>query len=435
MSTITFSGLATGLDTESLISSLIEVERAPVTLLESKVEYLEARNETYSNCNTLLGELASAVNAFDSASDFNSWQVLTASSAPFSATVGGYAKAGSYQVEVLSLARQQKDISAEGFVSSTTAELSGSLIIGETTLTYENQSLMDLADLINDADTGVTASIIDDGSDAGLRLVLTADNAATTPDILGSGSISIDSARDGHTLEGSLARLMVDGIEITSDSNTVTGAIYGVSLDLTGLSSDGAQLVQVKSDPNAIVEKIDSFVSTYNEFLTFIDEASAADSSLGTTFRGIERKLQTLLSNRSSTSGSYNSLAALGFTTDSKSGELSYDSTTLSTALSTNLSDLQSLFVGDADSPGLAKQISSYLDDQLDSSTGFSASRIASNDANIERLNTSIERMETRLEKREETLTAQFNALELLVSELNSQSEYITSFFEKYNDD
>jgi flagellar hook-associated protein 2 len=436
MSTITFSGLATGLDTDSIIESLMEVERAPINALEEDIEYLEAQNETYENFDTILSDLYSAIGALDSVSEFNSLSASTSSDSYVKATAASYTKAGTYQVEVVSLAHQQKDVSTEGFASSTEETLSGSFTIGETTLSYENESLASLADLVNDADLGVSASIVDDGTENGLRLVLTVDEAGSDVEILAEGSITIDTASNGHTQESSKAHVIVDGLDIYSSSNTVTNAIYGVTLNLMSINDAGeTTTVQVAADTSSIEENISAFVTSYNEMINFIDDVGGADSSLASEFRTLERKMQSLVGTMVSTDGAYNSLASLGFETDYKTGELSYNSSTLSDALTTSLEDLQALFIGDDDNPGVAVQLSSYLLDMVDSSDGFVATKVGNNEDKIEDMEDQIETYEVRLEKREATLTAQFTALETLVSEMNSQADYLESFFADYNSD
>lgn len=434
MSTITFSGLATGLDTESIITSLMEVEHIPIDNLESDIDYLESQNETYTSFEEILANLNSAVSTLDSTARFNSFAATTSNDDCVTATASSYTKAGTYKLEVVSLAQQQKDVSTEGFSSSSDASLSGEMTIGEVQITYTEMSLSTLADEINAADTGVTASIVNDGTTNGLRLVLTADDAATTPDIVATGSITIDTETNGHTQDGTLAHVVVDGLDIYSENNTLTDAIYGVTLNLVGVNDDDVTYIRVAADTSSIEENVSGFVSAYNEMLTFIEDVKTADSSTGGKFRPIARKMQDLLSTMVTGNESFNSLASLGFETDSETGELSYDASTLSDALINNIEDLQSLFVGSSDNPGVAKQISTYLQNQL-SSSGFIDTQTASNDEKIARFEASIETMEARLEKREETLTAQFSALETLVSTLNTQADFIESFFETYNSD
>jgi flagellar hook-associated protein 2 len=283
--------------------------------------------------------------------------------------------------------------------------------------------------MINDADTGYTAGMINDGTDDGWRLVLTGDSAANSADILATGSITIDTASDGHTRDAALAHVQIDGIDIYSEHNTVTDGIYGVTLDLLSSSEDSTSYVKVATDTDAVTTKINDFISAYNEIITFIDEVAETSGSTNNDLSGVVRNLRGFLTQQFEGESVFNSLASLGFETDFQTGELSIDSTTLSDALEDDFDSVLALFAGDDENEGLFARVYAYLDEQTDSISGFYVTREESLEAKIERIDESIERMETRLEKREETLTAQFNALELLMSELNSSSDYLTTYF------
>lgn len=430
MATIQFGGLASGLDTASIVTAIMDAERTPVVTKEEEIDYLEAQNESFDAFSDLLAAVNSAVGMLDSSSDFNAYQATTNRDDALQVTTSSYTKPGSYQVEVLSLAQQQKDVSSEGFASSDEATLSGSLQIGVCEISYTDISLSDLVEQINGADAGVTAGLVDDGTENGLRLVLTADDASLTPDIVASGSITIDSVANGHTFEGSMAHIKVDGLDIYSETNTVTQAVYGVTLNLVGVDAVGeTTYLQVASDTSTISENVDAFVSAYNDLLTYIDDAWEADPSLGNEFRQLERSLQGLLTTTVDLGSGYNSLAALGFETDPKTGLLSHDASVLNDALAQDPAAVEAVFVGTADQPGAFAQLGRYLSEQVSPTIGFAASKTASNDTQINALQQEIERMELRLEKREETLYAQYNALELTMAELNSQADYLESFF------
>ena len=88
---------------------------------------------------------------------------------------------------------------------------------------------------------------------------------------------------------------------------------------------------------------------------------------------------------------------------------------------------------GDGDSDGIMNRLDDYLSDQLNATTGFMVTKNTTLENQMSRLEDSISSMETRLEKRQEVLEAQFSAMETLMSSLNSQGDYLTSFFESYN--
>ena len=102
--TVSFSGLASGIDTASIVDSLIEVESAPKTLLEDKVTYLETKQTTYEEFNTLLEAFYDTTLGLNSSNDINTFEVSNGGSSYFSITTTSLTSAGSYSVEVVSLA-------------------------------------------------------------------------------------------------------------------------------------------------------------------------------------------------------------------------------------------------------------------------------------------------------------------------------------------
>lgn len=431
MSTITFSGLATGLDTEEIITSLMEVESLPLDSLENDKEYFESQISSYDSFNTILNTLFDAVDELDSLEEFGSYSGELTGEDVVSVSAGSDAVVGTYEVQVLNLAQTQKDVSNEGVADVDDESLSGTLTIDGTEIVYEDVSLSQLVELVNEEDAGYTASLIDDGTEEGWRLVLTGNNANSSADILGTGSISIDTEVDGHTRDAALAHVQIDGIDVYSENNTISNGIGGVTLDLLESSSeDEISYVTIDTDTSEMTSKVNSFISAYNNMVSYVDSAAESGGSTYTDFTSVSRKMRSFISSQLSGEGNYSALASLGFNTDYETGELSIDSTTLSEALTDDFDSVVALFAGDDDNEGIFGRMYSYLEEQTDSTTGLYASRETSINNKVSRIEDSIERMEIRLEKREETLTNQFNALELLMSELNSSSDYLTSYFE-----
>ena len=427
MSSITFGGLATGLDTDAIIEATMEVERLPVTRLENEKTYLDAELSAYIGLDVQLEAFQVAAEGLKTVADYTA---NSSASNLLSASADSSASSGVYNIEVVSLAKPQKDVSAEGFADADGQTLSGSLTIGEDTVDYRNVSLNELVDLINDTDGGVTASVINDGTENGYRLLLTGNEAGVDTTISGSGSLSIDTIADGHTSTPAQAHLIVDNVDIYSNSNTITSAIPGVDFDLYALSEPGETIsLTIDVDTAAIEAKVNSFVTAYNDVMNYLNDQSDADWGNDSWFRSVKRQMQNLLTTQVETDGKYSSLSQLGIKTDSKTGTLSIDNETLSEAIKNDLAGVSTLLAGDANSSGIATKFESFLDAQTDADTGIHATREKSYNQTIKRIDNDVERMELRLAKREENLRAQYNALELLMSELNSQSEYLTQQF------
>ena len=425
MSSITFSGLASGLDTDSIVESLMEIEREPIDSLETEIEYFESETEAYGEFDTLLSDLQSSVAAMDTIDELSNYSATLSDSSLLTATASSNAVAGNYHVEVISLAEAQKDVSAEGFADSDSELVSGTLTIGDTEIEYSEVTLQELVELINAEDTGVSAGIINDGTDSGYRLTLRGDEAGVTTEISGTGSIVIDTATDGHTYSASQAHIVVDNVDIYSNSNTLTSAIEGITLELYGAESGSEVTMTVAADTEELTSTINSFVNSFNAITEWITDQEENGWANDSSIVGAKRKLQNFLTTQVSASESFTTLVQLGFSTDYQTGLISVDSDTLEQALTSDLDGVISLFAGNDDTDGVADLFYDYLDSETDSIDGILARRTDANDAIIARTNSRIEMMEMRLEKREESLRAQYTALETLISEMNSQTSYL----------
>ena len=425
MSSVTFSGLASGMDTDSIIEALMEIEREPVESLENDIEYYEAETAAYAELNELMEDLLDAVEGMDTVNELSTRSASSSDEGLLQASATSSAAEGTYHIEVVSLAETQKDVSAEGFADSDSITLSGSLTIGETTIDYADVTLEELVSMINEADTGLQASILNDGTENGYRLRLSGEEAGVSTEISGTGSIAMDTATDGHTYSASQAHIVIDNVDIYSTSNTITDVIPGVTLDLIDADSESSLTLNVATDTDAIEDTISSFVTAYNAIIDWTEEQSDSDWGSDSNIRSVKQKMQSFLATRIEGSGSYSSLIDLGIETDYQTGRISLDSDSLNEALDTDLESVLALFAGSNSSDGVADIMADYFDVQTDRFDGIYARRSASNDATVERLNDRIDRLEARLEKREEYLRAQYTAMEEMVSELNSQLSYL----------
>jgi flagellar hook-associated protein 2 len=423
---VTFSGLASGIDTASIVESLIELESAPITAAEDKIEYLETKLESHTELNTLLEEFSAAVMSLNDKNDLARFTVNNNGSDFFSISTTSIADEGSYSVEVIGLAQQQKDISPEGFSDIEETMLTGELQIGSETLSYDNVTLSGLVSLIEEGDYGVSATIVNVGTDNGYRLILTAANAGEEIDITGTGSITLDTATDGHTVEGTKAHAIIDGVDYYSDTNTISSAIHGATITLSGESDSGADLVSLTSGAeDVITTQLEEIVSVYNEIKNYIDTISATDPTLARSMKTVQSGIKNYLSS--------NAMVNLGIEMDWTSGELSFDGDMFSEAYEEDSDAVIQTLFGSDDSTGVMTRLDDYLEEELDSTTGFLARKTSSTEEQISRLDDSITAMQTRLDKRQAMLEAQFTAMETLISSLNSQGDYLTSFFEDYN--
>jgi len=360
------SGLASGLDWSTMISQLVAVERKPITLLENQKSSLSTEKSAWTEVNTKLTTLKTAIASLSSKDDFN---LFTTSSAVtgtsksvselMSFSAGTSASEGSYNITIKQLATAQKNVS-KGFGSSSDALglSAGEVTInGRTFSIDETDSLTTIRDKINALNTGenpagVTASIIA-VSDSSYYLTLTSKTTGTDGfSISDSSSGSILAQFGFTTTAGKDAIIEIDDLEITRSSNTITDAIEGVTLKLTGADENAEITLDVKRDTDSVKANIKKFVDGYNELMTYIatqNAVSADGKTTGTLFadsslRYIKNTLRdAVLSQVSGLDSTLTYLSQIGINID-MSGKLSIDDDTLDGYLESNFQDVVNLF-------------------------------------------------------------------------------------------
>ncbi|CAG36388.1 flagellar filament capping protein FliD [Desulfotalea psychrophila] len=478
MGDISFGGLATGLPTEDLIAGLMKAESKPLDRLEKQKTNDATHLEAYEEYNDLLDELRESVSAMHLTSDVRTTDVKLSNEDTLSASSSG-AATGSYNVAVTQLAQVQKNVTA-GVSSQSEAMFSnGHLTINDTKIVFDGDktNLDGMLEAINSvADkTGVTASIINDGKETdNYHLVFAGKDAST--DFTISTDLKVKGA-EGETVDFANTRTSVaqqsiayvDGIEIQSNSNTLKGVVGGLTLNLNEVSkvispADGdtpavyaTTVVELTANSDSLKEKIEGFVSAYNKAMDWIvsgyeykaendkkidasssdaeKEAAAGQKSkkLSNLLRGdptlnkAKRELQSILGESADNSSKFNILSEIGIKTQ-RDGTLLVNKTKLDKALDENYGDVVTLFAGDASKDGLMDKLNSKLLEQTSATRGVYAEKKGHYKATGKRIDKQIANQKTQLESIEKRYRAQFTALELLVSKMNSQSSYISQY-------
>ena len=338
-----------GFDVASTVTQIQASEQAIETPWQTQLATLQAQDTVFSSLGTDLSTLTTSLQAL---TDFDgvfsekegassNTDVLSLSSA--SAT----AVAGSHTIVVGNLAQTSSDASTA--ISNPTDTLSGSLTIQGTTFNVDSAdndtTLASLSAAINAAGIGVSASVITDTSGSRLSIVSGTSGAAGQLAIssslsgASSGSITFQTGQPGLD-----ANLTVDGVSITSSSNTVTNAIPGVTFQLLAASASPVQ-VQITNDTADIGTAMNSFVSAYNKVVTDINTQEGNDSSgnpeplFGNPTISM---LQSALSGAlfgTSASGAIKDITQLGLSVNND-GTLTLDADTLNSALNSNFADV-----------------------------------------------------------------------------------------------
>ena len=377
-------GIGSGLDINGLVSQLMALEQRPLSLLNTKEAKLQAQLSAYGSLKGALSSFQSAVAALATPAKFTAVKASVADSTVLSASAAATASAGSYSIEVQTLAQAQK-LKSDTFGATSDAVGTGTLTLqfgtysgGSFTLNPDksartitigsaNASLAGVRDAINAADAGVSASIINDGS--GYRLVIAskeagvanalkitvADDDASHTDTAGLSRLAYDATTGGttnlsQTVPAQNATAVIDGISISKSTNTWTDAIEGVTLTL--LKEGGTTALTVAKDTAGTKAAVESFVKAYNDLnktltdLSKYDAASKQASILtgDATVRSVQSQLRGLFNTALSTAGGgLMSLAEIGVTFQTD-GTLKLDSSKLTAALNDGTKDVATLF-------------------------------------------------------------------------------------------
>ena len=466
-------GIGSGINIGSIVSSMVAAERAPK---EAQLATLEKKTTTQI---TAIGALKGAISDFQTAlGSLNKAGLFQARSATSSksdlvgVTASTTAGAGTYQVEVKSLATNSKvalaaiQNSAEAPAAFASGMLDISLGVPGTppskdtfsvTVDESNNSLAGMRDAINEAgkDKGVSATIVTD--EFGSRLVLTSNKTGAGRDITvavanetaaTTGQTALSAlAFDGTSSstgggarvlsQAQSAELYVDGLKVISENNKVDGAIEGVTLDLKAKTVANEPLaITVAEDKAGVKKQVQSFVDAYNKLIgvvnaqtkvtpvgdgkTPVTGALVGDATARTLLGTIRNELVNTQGD-----GVIRALTDMGITTQ-KDGTLGIDSAKLDKTLASNFEQLSGFFTGDT---GLAARLDAKLKPYTETG-GILEQRNKAMTETITKIDKQKEDLDRRITSLQERLFKQFNAMDTLVGQLSNTSASLLASLE-----
>ncbi len=341
-----------GFDVATTVTQIQASEQAIETPWQTQLTALQAQDTVFSSLGTDLSTLTTSLQALtDAEGVFSEMEGSSSDTDALSLTSAGTgAVAGSHTITATQLAQTSSYVSSA--ITNASDTLSGSVTIQGTTFTVDSSdnTLATLSAAINSADVGVTASVLTDSSGSRLSLVSGTSGAAGQLTVsasladASSGNSSV-TFQTGET--GQDAILTVDGVSITSPSNTVTNAIPGVTFQLLSASSTNPVPVQVQitNDTTDIGTAMSSFVSAYNAVITDINTQEGNDSSgnpeplFGNPTMALLQSGLTGSLFTGAASGSITNITQLGLSVNDD-GTLTLDADTLDSALNSNFSDV-----------------------------------------------------------------------------------------------
>jgi len=371
----------------------------------------------------------------DSPSEFASLSAISGDEDLLTASAGSLAQPGSYSVSVEQLAAAQKDRS-QGYDASTSSVGTGTFSItvdGATTditLAPGADSLADLKTAINESNVGVTATIIYDGSETGgYHLVMTAEeegtDAAFSIDASGlSGGTPPTITNIGAALN---ATLTIDGLTVTSQTNSIANAIEGVTLDLEGADALTTFSLDVAVDASALKDKAQAFVDAYNDVFTYVNQQRSDEATLNgdRSVRSAVDRIQRIMTTATG-SGDITMLSQAGIK-QAEDGFLTFDANKFEEQVAADYQGVRNLFVSDGTHQGTVYLLGVALDDMTDSVDGMLKISRDAMDTRIKTSEDRIVRMERLVDSYEARISAEFTAMETLLSQLQSQGSALSS--------
>jgi flagellar hook-associated protein 2 len=495
MATISSLGIGSGLDSNSIVSKLVALEKQPLVQLKAKADLENSQISAFGKVQGEFSALSDAASAMVSASAWSARNASSSNSAAATITVDSTAQATSFSVDVDQLAVAQSNASAG--ITTSSAVGAGVLKIqlgtwtGTGTKTFaagsasaisvsvsSTDTVTTLAAKINKANTGVVATAFNDGTQDRLLLrskdtgtatgfqVLARDVTDTTTVTDGTGlsrfafdpgntidpAYGMASASAGTPQYGVDAKARINGLAITSASNTLSSNIPGVTINLLATTTTNYGSVspaettspitmRVSEDVTPAVKSVQAFVTAYNTLMSDLTTLTKYEASTKTpglfqgdaSVVGLQRVLRSITSSISKGSSAYSYLNDVGIE-QQLDGTLAINTTKLAAAAN-NGTQLQNLFTTDNGN----KQTNGFALKFRDLASGAVAAggsvankaaalqkALASNSADQDKINARADAVQTRL-------VAQYSALDGKMASLNALSSYVSQQVTTWN--
>lgn len=455
MPLITSAGIGSGLDLESIISASVDAENVPkMNAFAAKDEALQVELSAIGEVKSAMSKLQDTIEKLADPDNFNKrianiTQPTSDDGDLISVTPTSDITPGDFKIEVVAIAQGSRALSENGLfatnedvVSASGGTLSFSAGPDKTfDLTLDaGATLSDLRDAINDSDSnfGVTANIINTGTEAKLVLTSTVtgagndlvitndnselDNVSTVANAGGAGGIGIaaeNTAKD--------AVIKVDGITITNDTNTFKDAVQDMTITAKRASVDNETAkLSVDFDRESATTLVDELITNYNNVIGQLGFQSRIGKPLNgdSTIRSLSSQLVNALSTNLTDAGPFESIFDIGLGVD-KEGYLEKSTLvrSLNDALDNNFDDIGKAFAGEN---GIASKFETLLNNYVDTN-GIMKQREDSLNGQISDLEDDVENHQFRMESLEARLREQYAGLDVLLAQMQSTQTYLSA--------
>lgn len=437
MSTISSLGVGSGIDLENLVNALVRGQRAPQDLqLNRRESRAKLELSALGTLRSAVSSVATAAGALEGTrtplrSQLNGPEVASVS-------LGSSAERASYQLRVMQLASAQSQAS-ELFADADAPLGNGMLTVtvGDTSIEIDlsegDVSLRDVRDAINASDAEVQAAVVRDGE--GFRLLLTSAQSGSAGEmsfaVSGSLDTRLSSAELTETQTAQDAVFSINGLELTSSSNSVEDVIPGVTLNLTGTTPDEAAstTVTIEPDRGAVRQRVEALLTAYNKLVEetrklgrFNPETQEAGPLLGNSvLRSVQSRIGGALSGTVTTEledNPFSSLFDLGVRT-SANGQARLDASVFNEALAQDEGAVEAVL--SAFGASFAEIMRSFS-----GSDGIINGRTDALNQQVRRVTLQREALDRRMSQVEDRLRAQFTALDSLVTQFQNTGAFLS---------
>lgn len=450
-------GLGSGLDTTAIVKALVDSDKA------AKQSQITRGTTTNTASISGIGTLKSLLATFQAAlkdlgsttaPKFTGFAATSSDAKVLTSTSSNSAVAGNYVINVTTLATSSKVASAAFAGGATSAIPTGTLTITQNGTSYPvtvgaGATLQSVRDSINSQyqASGLSANIVTDSF--GSRLVLGSSATGAGSDISASGIAGLEI--DGSvpmagvptaTSSGAIGGLAkdavfsVDGLAMTSKTNTIGTAISGLSMTLTG---QGTSTVTVAGNNDGLKTSIQKFVDAYNAVANAVtsltkpslDQEGKPTVAAALTGDSLPRSLLAAIRAPLAQTGAGDKLTVLsqlGITTDQKTGALNFDSSKFNTAMNDKKlsGEVQTLFTG---TDGLIERMTKVINPYTETG-GILDTRSTALSKTQTKLIADQAALDRRVTTLTDVLTKKYNAMDSLVGKLNATASNIKSMFD-----
>lgn len=476
--TISSPGIGSGLDVKSIVTQLVALEKQPITALQTKSSTLQTKLSAYGQIKSSLATLDDAASALMDSATWNARTFASNNAAAITGTATSSALASSFSVQVTALAQVQSvksnpvtsgaALGSAGRLDVQIGEWSGSTFNGGSNAVMSvsvasTDTLSDIAGKINNAGVGVSAVVVASGGQDRLLIrgnttggaagfqIRTYDASSTeiTDGTTGVGQLAYAYNAGGtspgfygmaQTQAAQNSSITIDGIVVSSATNTVSDAVPGVTLNLLSTTSTAAQ-VTVGLDKEVIKTKLEAFRTAYNAIRTTLaadvkyDPGSKTSGPLqgDSTAVGLQSMLRDLAAATGPTGSSIGRLSDLGLEMQ-RDGTLVSNSTKLDAALQ-NPSNVQTFLTyssGSSAGDGVARRLRDFARG-ANSVDGKVTGRNTALQAAITRNSTEIDKLTARAARVEANLYAQYSRLDANLGTLTSLGTFVTQQIAQWN--